>query len=160
MGGGCSISATVSVGISEVGVPVRIRTIPADPPKGESRRIVAGSSEADAEADLGLVLEAGESVVARLAGFGASIVVTTQRLVVVRDGAGFRPRSGVRSWRHEAIQGVSLSPPKRGQARMVVQAGSGPENEVSVFFAAERWPEAARIVGDVRRHAGLDGRRS
>jgi hypothetical protein len=49
---------------------------------------------------------------------GASIVTTMHRLVVVRDRAGFRPRSGVRSWRHEVIHGISLSPPMRGQARI------------------------------------------
>jgi hypothetical protein len=91
---------------------------------------------------------------------GASIVTTMYRLVVVRDRAGFRPRSGVRSWRHEVIHGISLSPPMRGQARMVVRAGSGPDSEVSMFFAAEHWPEAARIVGEVRRLAGLDGTHS
>jgi hypothetical protein len=159
-GRGCSSSATVGIGIGEVGVRFDIRAIPADLPKGEWKRIVTGSSEADAEADLGLVLEDGERVVARLAGFGASIVVTMQRLVVVRDRAGFRPRSGVRSWRHEAVHGISLSPPMRGQARIVVRAGSGPDSEVSMFFAAEHWPEAARIVGEVRRLAGLDGTHS
>jgi hypothetical protein len=124
------------------------------------RRSVTDSSEADGEAALGLVLEMGESVVARLTGRGASLVVTTRRLAVVREGAGFRPRSGVRSWRHDAIQGVSLWPPKRGQGRMVVRVGSGPDNEVSMFFGADRWPEAARIAGEVRRLSRLDSRPS
>jgi hypothetical protein len=117
---------------------------------------VTGSSEADATADLGLVLGAGDSVVARLTGLGASLFVTTQRLAVVRDGAGFRPRSGVRSWAHDAIQGVSLSPPKHGQARMVVRAGYGPDNEVSMFFAAERLAEATHVVAEVRRLSKLE----
>jgi hypothetical protein len=81
-------------------------------------------------------------------------------LVVLRDGAEFRPRSGVRSWAHNAILEASLSPPKRGQARIVLRAGRGPDNEVSMFFVAERWPEAARIVGEVRRLSRLDGERS
>jgi hypothetical protein len=48
----------------------------------------------------------------------------------------------------------------RGQARIVVRAGSGPDGEVSMFFAAEHWPEAARVVGEVRRLAGIEGTHS
>jgi hypothetical protein len=77
--------------------------------------------------------------------------VTNHRLVIVRDGAAIRPRSGVRSWPHHELHGVWLSPPKRGQARIVVRAGSSPEGEVSMFFAAEAWPEAERMVGEIRR---------
>jgi hypothetical protein len=121
---------------------------------------VTGSSKSGADADPRLVLETRESVVAGLTGLGAILFVTTQRLVVVRDGAGFRPRSGVRSWPLNANLDVSLSAPKRGQARIVVRAGKGPDNKVSMFFAAERWPEAARIVGEVRRLSRLDGEHS
>ena len=101
--------------------------------------------------DSRLWLEGDESVVTRLTGLGASLFVTTHRLVIVRDGAEIRPRSGVRSWPHHELHGVWLSPPKRGQARIVVRAGSSAEGEVSMFFAAEVWYEAERTVSEIRR---------
>jgi hypothetical protein len=124
---------------------------------GDWRSHVTGSSEPDAEADVGLVLGAEETVVARLTGLGATVFATTQRLVVVRDGAGFRPRSGVRSWPHDAKLQVSLAPPRQGQARIVVRGGGGTDSEVSMFFTAERWPEAQRLVSEVKRLARLHG---
>ena len=120
---------------------------------------MTGSSDSGAEADVGFWLEGDERVVARLAGLGASLLVTTHRLVIVRDGAGFRPRSGIRSWPHESIHGVFLSPPKRGQARITVRAGPKPENAVSMFFAAEFWPNAEHAVGEIRRALRLGGER-
>jgi hypothetical protein len=125
--------------------------------KANWRVRVTGSSEPDAKADLGLVLEAEETIVARLTGLGAMVIATTQRLVVVRDGAGFRPRSGVRSWPHDAKVKVSLAAPRQGQARIVVRGGGGADNEVSMFFTAERWPEAERLVSEVKRLTRLHG---
>jgi hypothetical protein len=110
-------------------------------PRAPNRRsTVTRSSDSGAEADVRLWLEGHELVVARLAGLGASLFVTTYRLVIVRDGARRRPRSGIQSWPHDSIHRVS--PPKRGQARIAVRAGPRPEGAVSMFFAAEFWPNA------------------
>jgi hypothetical protein len=117
---------------------------------------VTGSSDTP-DADTGLWLQADELVVAQLAGLGASLFVTTHRLVIVRDGAGYRPRSGVRSWPHHSIHDVSLSPPKHGQGRIVVRAGPRSEDEISMFFAAQLWPDAARTIGQIRKRLELDG---
>jgi hypothetical protein len=117
---------------------------------------MTASSDSGADADTGPSLEADELVVARLTGLGANLFVTARRLVIVRDGAATRPRSGIRSWPHHAIDRVWLSPPKRGQARIVVRAGPPPEAEVSMFFAAEAWPEAERTITEIRRFWRLD----
>jgi hypothetical protein len=119
---------------------------------------VTRSSDSGAEADEGLALEAEEGVVARLTGLGASLFVTTNRLVIVRDGAEFRPRSGIRSWPHDSITAVSLAPPKHGQGRIVVRAGPRPDDEVSMFFVVERWPDAANALAQIRRLSRLDPR--
>jgi len=47
---------------------------------------------------------------------------------------------------------VSLVQPKRGQARILVQTGNYPWQVVSMFFDSRRWPDAARLMGEIRRH--------
>jgi hypothetical protein len=107
-------------------------------------------SERDGGVDVEHWLEADEGVVARLSGLGASLFLTTQRLVLVREGAEFRPRTGVRSWPRDSLRRVSLSPTKSGQARIVVRAGPRAEDEVSVFFAAEEGADAALLIREIR----------
>jgi hypothetical protein len=109
-----------------------------------------GMSDRDPGVDAEPWLDADEGLVARLSGLGASLFLTTQRLVLVREGAEFRPRTGVRSWPHDSLRRVSLSPTKSGQARIVVRAGPRAEDEVSVFFAAEEGADAALLIREIR----------
>ena len=44
------------------------------------------------------VLEEGEAVVAALPSIGSALVLTDRRLIIIRDGRSFRPRTGVRDW--------------------------------------------------------------
>ncbi|TMF39063.1 MAG: hypothetical protein E6I26_05930 [Chloroflexi bacterium] len=105
-------------------------------------------------------LEPEESVVAELSGTGAVLLATDRRVLIVRDRAGFRPRSGIRSWPYGDIVSVSLSRPVRGQGVFVVRSGTYPWQAVSVFFASQLLPEAERALGAIRRHLRQDaGRR-
>jgi hypothetical protein len=99
------------------------------------------------------VLEPGEEIVDLLPGLGASLVVTSTRVIVVREGTHFRPRNGVRSWPHGELRDVGLSLPKRGHGRIVLHEGRDPKQAVSVFIEAESWSAAERIVGDIRSRA-------
>jgi hypothetical protein len=118
-----------------------------------------GMSGDSPEVDGSLWLEADESVVAQVSGLGASLYLTTQRLVLVREGAEFRPRSGVRSWPHDALRAVLLSPTKHGQARIAVKAGPRAEDVVSMFFAEEDGRDAALMIREIRRLLRLGGSR-
>jgi hypothetical protein len=118
---------------------------------------VTGPFDFDAEADVGPWREADEAVVARLTGLGASLFVTGRRLVIVREGAEHRPRTGVRSWSYHSIHEVSLSPLRRGQARIVVRTGPRPEDKVSMFFSEKHWPDAEHAIGEIRRLLRLEG---
>lgn len=138
-------------GTSKAGVHSSLGFAPPNHEHANARWRVTGSSDSSAEVDVGLWLDGDEGVIGQLRGLGASLFVTTDRIVIVRDGAEFRPRSGIRSWPLHLIHEVSLSPPKRGQARIVVRAGPRPEDEVSMFFAAELWPDAAHTIGQIRR---------
>jgi hypothetical protein len=96
-------------------------------------------------------LEPDEEVVAVLVGDGATLTATQRRVVIVRDGSEYRPRSGVRSWPYEQVVQVQLSRPQRGQARFVVRTGRYPWQAVSVFFNVRQWPDAERVVREVTR---------
>jgi hypothetical protein len=47
---------------------------------------------------------------------------------------------------------VSLSPPKRGQALILVRAGRLPWQAVSMFFDSGYWSDAQRVVDEIRNH--------
>jgi hypothetical protein len=96
-------------------------------------------------------LDDDEDVIAMLVGNGANLLATRRRIVIVRDGSGFRPRSGVRSWPYDRIVRVSLVQPTHGQARILVRTGDHPWQVVSMFFDSRRWPDAERLVGEIRR---------
>jgi hypothetical protein len=96
-------------------------------------------------------LEGGEVVTAVLPGVGASLVATNQRVVIVREGADFRPRNGIQSWTYARIVGVSLSPPMRGQAVIVVRTGRYPWQAVTMFFESRLRTEAERVIGQIRQ---------
>lgn len=95
-------------------------------------------------------LDAEETVLATLKGVGASLELTERRIVIVRDGSDFRPRSGVRSWQYASILDVSLSQPRRGQARIVIRTGHNPWDAVSMFFSSTLLADAERVVSEIR----------
>jgi hypothetical protein len=102
-------------------------------------------------ADPRVWLDADEPVIAALIGEGASLFATRQRLVLVREGSEYRPRSGVRSWPYDQILSVSLVLPKHGQARILVATAHHPRQAVSVFFDLRYWRDAEQLATQVRR---------
>jgi len=111
------------------------------------------TARAGVEPSLLAILEAGEEVVDLLPGLGATLVVSSERVIVVREGTHYRPRNGVRSWRHGELRDVGLSLPRRGHGRIVLMEGRDPKQAVSVFIEAESWTAAERIVGEIRARA-------
>ena len=105
----------------------------------------------------------GEEIDDEVSGLGASLVLTPTRVIVIRQGAHFRPSTGVRVWPYDTIRAVQLSPSKHGNARIVLRVGPYPWQAVSLFVAAREWPAAERVVAQVRarvaqarRSASLD----
>ena len=96
-------------------------------------------------------LDADEPVIAELIGNGASLLATPRRIVLVREGSEYRPRSGVRSWPYDGIVLVSLVRPRHGQARILLVTADHPRQPVSVFFELRRWRDAERLAAEIRR---------
>lgn len=92
----------------------------------------------------------GEPVVDHVDGLGATLVVTATRAIVVRQGAHFRPRNGVRDWTLSSLRDVRLAPPRNGNGRLVLRTGPYPWQAVSLFVSVEEWPAAERVVGQIR----------
>jgi hypothetical protein len=97
-----------------------------------------------------LTSAAGETVLEQVQGLGATLMVTTSRVIVIRQGAHFRPRSGIREWPLETLRDVQLAPPKHGNGRVVLRTGPYPWQAVSLFVSAQEWRAAERAVGQIR----------
>jgi hypothetical protein len=91
----------------------------------------------------------GEVVVDHVVGLGATLVVTETGVIIVREGAHFRPRNGVRSWPFGTFRDVQLLPPKRGSGRVVIRVGGYPWQAASLFVDVAEWAAAERVVGKI-----------
>lgn len=91
------------------------------------------------------VLEPSERVALVAPAVGCTIVLTERRLVVVRDGANFRPKSGVRSFGLDRGLGVRIGPARR---RVIVDSDGA---TINVFVRSEQLARAEVLVAEVRR---------
>ena len=71
---------------------------------------------ADRDDDVVTTAVAGETVMDQVEGLGAVLLLTPTRAILVRQGAHFRPRNGVREW----ALGVSATPSWRRHATATV----------------------------------------
>ena len=92
----------------------------------------------------------GKDIVDHVSGIGATLVITRSHAVVIRDGAHFRPRNGVRSWPYGEVRDVQLSAPKHGIGRLVLRTGQYPWQAVSLFVDTQQWAAAERVAGQIR----------
>jgi hypothetical protein len=92
----------------------------------------------------------GEEVVDQVSGLGAKLIITPTRAVLIRQGAQYRPRSGVRSWPYTTLRDVQIVPPRHGNGRVVIRLGPYPWQAVNLFVDATEWAAAERVVGKIR----------
>jgi len=91
-----------------------------------------------------------EDVVDQVSGLGATLILTPTRAVLIRQGAQYRPRSGVRSWPYSTMRDVQVVPPRHGNGRVVIRLGPYPWQSVNLFVDATEWTAAERVVGKIR----------
>jgi hypothetical protein len=107
----------------------------------------------DLESSILAMAGLGRDILDHVSGVGATLVITRTHAVVIRDGAHFRPRSGVRAWAYDAVGDVQLSVPRHGNGRMILRTGPYPWQAVSLFVDAQQWPAAERVAGQIRVNA-------
>lgn len=144
-------------------MPDRATRRPVAPTPGPSRD-PAGDDVRGLPATVEPDLEPGEELVFVLRGIGAAMVLTTDRLIVARDGGDRRPRSGTQSFPLESISHIRVEPGERPSGRVAVWIGT--QEAVSMFFdgrSADRAQEAVasarRLIARRRRERQAIGRR-
>ena len=78
-----------------------------DPPPAEFADI-----DAELRGRLAGELRQGEQILVALQGLGSAMVVTEERVIVLREGGQARPRTGIRTYTLDQIRGVDLVPPR------------------------------------------------
>ena len=104
----------------------------------------------DAESSILAMAGVGKDIVDHVSGLGATLILTRTHAVVVREGAHFRPRSGVRAWTYAELRDVQLTGPRHGNGRLVLRTGPLPWQAVSLFIDAQQWSAAERVAGQIR----------
>jgi hypothetical protein len=88
-------------------------------------------------------LEPGERIDREASAVGAHLLLTNRRLVVVRDGFEFRPKSGIRSWPLDGHLVLRLE-----QGRVLIEQ-DGPA--VGVFHTEAQAAAVRSLVAKARR---------
>jgi hypothetical protein len=96
------------------------------------------------------ILDPTESVEFVAPAVGSSLVLTQRRLIVVRDGASFRPKSGVRPFELDAALAIRIGPNRR---RVIIESESG---TINLFVRSEQLAQAEALAAEVRRRIYLD----
>ena len=96
------------------------------------------------------VLGQGESVLAALPSIGSALVLSDQRLIIIRDGRAFRPRTGIRSWPLGPTFQVELGPLRNGAGSLLIDRERG---AISFFVAERDWQDAMWIVDEAHRRS-------
>jgi hypothetical protein len=111
------------------------------PPRGTPSDPLSVAARSALEA----TLEPGERIDREASAVGAHLLLTNRRLVVVRDGFEFRPKSGIRSWSLDGRLVLRLE-----QGRLLIDQ-DGPA--VGVFLTEAQAPAVRSLVAKARRAA-------
>ena len=90
-------------------------------------------------------LDPTESVEFVAAAVGSSLVLTQHRVMVVRDGASFRPKTGVRVFEFASGFTLRIGPARR---RVIIDSGG---KTINLFVRSEQLAQAEAFVAEVRR---------
>jgi len=97
----------------------------------------------DVAASLHDVLARGEDVLGSVTSLAGTLVLTDRRVVIVREGRGYRPQSGIRCWDISTDVDFKHGRLRGGMGRLVVGNGKA----AASFFVKEiDWLEALRLV--------------
>ena len=96
------------------------------------------------------VLDQGESILGALPSLGSALVLSDRRLIIIRDGRAFRPRTGIRSWPLGPGLQVELGPLRNGAGSLLIDRERG---AISFFVAERDWQDAIWIVDEAQRRS-------
>jgi hypothetical protein len=79
---------------------------------------------------------------------GCTLVLTDRQLVLVRDGASYRPRSGIQSWVLDRSLRLRLGPVRHTTGRLAIECGG---RAASVFVTQAHMRDVTTLVAQARR---------
>ena len=79
---------------------------------------------------------------------GCALVLTNQRLLVVREGAAFRPKSGVRAWPLDRDSRIRMAPGT--QHRLIIERH---DRSASVFLTRAQVDAVVDLIAEVRERS-------
>ena len=100
---------------------------------------------------LAAVLDPTEKVELVAPAVGSSLVLTEHRLFVVRDGASFRPKTGVRTFELRTGLTIRIGPARK---RVIIESAAG---TINLFVRSGQIAQAESFVAEVRRRIYADG---
>lgn len=103
-----------------------------------------------AQAAIDQTLEPAERIDLAVPAIGSVLVLTDRRLIVVREGARWRPRSGVRSFAFDPGLEVRIGPARK---RVIIEwAGE----TINVFVPSGQLAQVEALLAEVRRRSRPD----
>jgi hypothetical protein len=94
---------------------------------------------------LAQILDPDERVDAVAPAVGSALVLTDRRLIVVREGASFRPKTGIRVFALDRDLRVRVGPARK---RVIIESAGA---TINVFVRSEQLGQAERLLAEVRR---------
>jgi hypothetical protein len=114
-----------------------------------------GSLPTDVELALADVLEIDEQLLGAVTTLAGTLVLTDRRVVIVRQGRTYRPRTGIRSWWISSSVHLRCAMPRGGMGRLMIGTGKQASN---FFVKTSDWDDALRMVTITRGIAYRGGR--
>jgi hypothetical protein len=116
------------------------------PPAGDAVPESVGGRLRDA-------LDEGEAITHLVPAIGCVVALTQQRLLVVREGSAFRPKTGVREWLLQGGLLVRAGLVRHGTGSLAIRWD---REATSVFVREEHWDDALALVAAVRGKLRVD----
>ncbi len=107
-----------------------------------------------ARAAIAPVLDPTERVALVAPAVGCTLVLTDRKLMLVRDGVSYRPRSGMQSWVLDRSLSLHLAPVRRTTGRLVIERSG---RSASVFLTQAQMPDVDALIAEVRRRIYREG---
>ena len=89
------------------------------------------------------VFRPGEDVLGSVSSLAGSLVLTDRRVLIIREGRGYRPQTGIRSWEIGPGIDFTYGPPRGGLGRLMIGKGKA---ATSFFVKTRDWDAAMRLV--------------
>jgi hypothetical protein len=144
---GSSVAGAANPFIDEVGAPTgfahgQARSGPRQP------RPTRGPKQDELRLALERALEPAEEVELTARAVGCTLVLTDRRLLLVREGASYRPSSGIRAWPLDRELLLRLGRAHRQTHRLVIERAP---DTASVFLSSEQLPDAKALIDRARQ---------